>query len=201
MTSKGPKKSSRKNPQWIEDAMPKDRPTIASRTAMTGEVEVAPGVIIPDTYETWWPDRDGYEVELSAKITENFRIEVFELTVRRRDDGPAVTGEGVRGIAIQALVREVIQGQVRDSFHTDGPYGTKGFGMLQESQAERLRKLGPAPETLEWVARVYKVAELLDEPPTVSIQETFGISRSTAGAWIGRARSAELLAKPRNSNA
>lgn len=48
------------------------------------------------------------------------------------------------------------------------------------------RGVGPTPETIEQVGRVYLLADLVGDPPTRAVEQAFHISRSTAGAWIGR---------------
>jgi hypothetical protein len=176
------------------------RPTQAEWHA-SGVVEVAPGFRISAQYDSLFRNHNGYDVHISAGITPQFRLEVAELTVKRTEGGPAVTSEGIRSIAVQSLVREIIQLQIEEDAYSDGEYPTKGFGTLKEEEALRLKKAGPTQETLEWVARIYKIAELLDKPPTVAVEDAFSVSRSTAGAWIGRARAASLLPAPRNSNA
>ncbi|MET3949711.1 hypothetical protein [Arthrobacter sp. UYEF36] len=176
------------------------RPNSANKTA-SGSMEVAPGVEISTTYDTTFEDQSGYDIRVLAEITDQFRIEVSELDIKRRPGGPAVTSEGIRSITVQGLVREMIQIQIEEDFYSGGEYASKGFGMLKVEEALRLKKAGPSTETLEWVARIYKVAELLDKPPTIAVEETFEVSRSTAGAWIGRARAAGLVPKPRNANA
>ncbi|MDT2010320.1 hypothetical protein FXW78_55035 [Rhodococcus opacus] len=67
------------------------------------------------------------------------------------------------------------------------------LGLLSTSEARQLKKLGPQPETIKQVARVYRLAEFMSDAPTKAIEDAFEVSRSTAGAWIGRARSAGLI--------
>lgn len=169
----------------------------------SGTREIAPGVQIFHTATAKYPDFKGFDVTLQLRLSEAFRVEVEVLTVVRVDGGSAVTGEAIRTLPIQSLVRDAIRFDLEDNF-LENAYGdeeTVAFGMLLQAEATSLRKSGPSATTLEWVGRIYKVAEVLDEPPTIAIQNTFEISRSTAGSWIGRARSAGLLPKPRNTNA
>lgn len=42
-------------------------------------------------------------------------------------------------------------------------------------------------------AAVYRLAAASGGAPTVAVEKEFGISRSTAGAWIGRARACGYL--------
>ena len=55
-------------------------------------------------------------------------------------------------------------------------------------------------DSQEWTARLAKVAEVYAGASdsggggTLAVQQHFSVSRSTAGAWVGRARAAGLLA-------
>ena len=58
------------------------------------------------------------------------------------------------------------------------------------------------PERLAKVAEVYSSASERGDGGTLAVQHHFGVSRSTAGTWVGRARSAGLLegVKPQGIN-
>lgn len=67
------------------------------------------------------------------------------------------------------------------------------FGMIPLEQAEKCRAAGPVPETLGWVATLYRSAVATGDAPTKTIRDVFGISQSTAGAWVARARKEGFL--------
>lgn len=46
---------------------------------------------------------------------------------------------------------------------------------------------------LEQVAEIYLTAGIHGMPPTKAVREFYGISQSTAGAWVGQARASGLL--------
>ncbi len=77
------------------------------------------------------------------------------------------------------------------------PSGRSGravaWGLLDVEERDRLKEAGPVPETLEWVALLYRVAVALAEPPVKSIQGVFGTSQRTAFNWVAKARALELL--------
>lgn len=171
--------------------------------ASSGSREIAPGVRIFDTATAKFPGFKEFDITLKLRLNETFRVQVEEIVVSHIDGGPVVTGEGLRALPIQALVRDAIRFDLEDNF-LENAYGdeeTVAFGMLTRAEAAALKKSGPSEKTIEWVERIYKVAEVLDEPPTIAVQDAFDVSRSTAGAWIGRARSAGMLPPPRNANA
>lgn len=142
-------------------------------------------------------DYHGYDVD-AVVVVEQFDpididITVEELTIRCRDDGPPISSEGIRKVAVQSIVNDAVREAVRASaFGQAIPEGEEavGLGMLLRSEAERLGNAGPTPETIEWVGRIYLLADLVGDAPTKAVEKTFDVSRSTAGAWIGRARAA-----------
>jgi hypothetical protein len=62
------------------------------------------------------------------------------------------------------------------------------FGLISAEQVEQCRSAGPVPETLEWVALLYRGALAIGYPPTRTVREVFGVSPSTAGAGVAAAR-------------
>jgi hypothetical protein len=159
-------------------------------------VEISPGLVMFEYGTTVMRNYKGYDLRARV-VYDGRRFHVDELTVSRRDGGPPVTGEALREIAVQAIVRDALKTSNALYIGRDIPVGTKisALGMIETAEAERLREAGPVRETLEWVARVYLSAEAIGERPTKAVRQTFGISQTTAGAWIGRARAAGLIAE------
>lgn len=158
-------------------------------------VEVADGVHVAEG-TVKLTDYHGFDV--SAVVAyDGERLVVDSLTVTRRAGGEPVTGEALRKITIQAMLRDNLRAatRIRGGHGSQLPEGTpvRGFQMITEEEVERLRQAGPAAETLAWVARIYRAADAIGDPPTKAVREAFGISQSTAGNWIGRARSAGLI--------
>jgi len=158
-------------------------------------VEVADGVHVAEGTVVL-SDYHGFDVT-ALVVYDGERLVVDSLTVSRREGGEPVTGEALRKITIQAMLRDNLRAatRIRGGAGADLPAGTvaRGQGMISEDDADRLRDSGPVPETLAWVARIYRAADVVGDPPTKAVRETFGISQSTAGNWIGRARSAGLI--------
>lgn len=121
----------------------------------------------------------GYDIEVTTELQVGL-MTVVKLVVRQRAGGPGVTTYGLRKIAVQ----EVAQHSLAVDF--DGP--------LRLSDADRLRKIGPTDETLQWVAFIYQVAQALGDPPAKAVYEAFGVSERTGGLWVQKARSKRLLA-------
>lgn len=161
--------------------------------AVDHSFELVPGLKIRRQANVQLVGYRGYDVDADIVVTDAGRAEVHRLTVSKRDDGEPVTGAALRSIAVQAVVKAYVKMEVGAWLPVDPGTRVVAFGILEESEAQRLRGLGPVPETLEAVSKVYRLADFLEDPPTKSVEAAFGVSRSTAGAWIGRARSAGLI--------
>ena len=56
--------------------------------------------------------------------------------------------------------------------------------LLDNVPFSKLRAEGPSVNTLKWVARVYKVAQLLHQPPAKTVAERFQLPQRTASHWV-----------------
>lgn len=157
-----------------------------------GQVEIAPGVTIWKKATTQLRPYKGYNVDAEVSVSERGKLEVDSIRVSRTDGGEPVTGEALRKITVQSILRDAVKTAIQMSVGKDIPAGTavSAMGMIATEEALRLKNQGPTAETLEWVGRVYRVSELVNDPPTKAVEDVFQVSRSTAGAWIGRARAA-----------
>lgn len=155
--------------------------------------ELIPGVKIHRLANVQMPGYRGYDVDADLVVTDAGKAEVHRLTVSKREGGGAVTGVALRSIAVKSVVEQYLKVEIAAWGPVDAGTRAVAFGILEEEEAQRLKDLGPVRETLEAVANVYRVAEFLDDPPVKAVQAAFSIPRGTAGAWIGRARSAGLI--------
>lgn len=158
-----------------------------------GQFEVVPGVVINRSARVQLLDYRGYDIDARVVVDEEGRAEVSTLTVSRREGGPAVSGAALRSIPVQGVIRQFAKMELRLAMGAEVGEEVSALGLIPTKEVERLRALGPLAETLEAVAKVYRLAEFVGDAPTKSIEDCFGISRSTAGAWIGRARSAGFI--------
>ncbi|MBP1053061.1 hypothetical protein J6397_23165 [Rhodococcus qingshengii] len=161
--------------------------------AMDHSFELIPGLKIRRQANVKLFGYRGYDVDADLVVTDSGKAEVSRMAVIQREGGEPVTGVALRSIAVQSVVKAYVRMEVT----TWMPYaaGTRvvAFGILEEEEAQKLRSLGPVPETLEAVAKVYRVAEFLEDPPVKAVEAAFSIPRGTAGSWIGRARAAGLI--------
>lgn len=158
-------------------------------------VEVVPGLRLPSFVDVTREDWRG--VDIAARVTfHTGRAAVSELTMTQREGGPAITGDLLRLLSVSAfvkhalghawnnlrVVREYVQPEI------DEPDERVAWHLLSVSDRDRMRAAGPVDESLKWVAQIYRVALLLEEPPTKSVSGAFGIAQSTAGQWVAAAR-------------
>ncbi|WAC54276.1 hypothetical protein [Gordonia sp. SL306] len=154
-------------------------------------VEVLPGIYVPDRATVHVEDYRGFDLSAELVLDDTPRVLVDSLTVKRRANGDLITADSLRTIAVQWIIHHYIKGQIYLSRPDQGDGDeVVAQGLIDAVEADRLREQGPNPETVEWVGRVYKLAVLCGDGPTKAVEKSFGVSRSTAGNWIGRARSA-----------
>lgn len=145
------------------------------------------GIDVPANIEWTFDDEETHPVLIHVRAsweaeTHSYQLAAVEIT--RREGGPPITGEEMRALQLQSLLRAtIIRNLDRDII----------FPTIAQSDIKRLRELGPKPETLEWVARVYTAAELILQPPTKTISELFGLPSRTATHWVSLARSRGYL--------
>jgi hypothetical protein len=119
------------------------------------------------------------------------------LTVKRREDGPPVTTEGIREVAVNAFVRLAVEANllrvgptVRDGNKSTWELTWAGpIALSERAQAGG----GPSDGDLRAVADVYQLAYVTGGAPTKTVMQRLGLPRSTAGRWIRMARARGLL--------
>jgi hypothetical protein len=57
-------------------------------------------------------------------------------------------------------------------------------------QVRDIAQAGPTTETLKQVAVLYQLAVIRGDAPTLTVADTLGVPRSTAGRWVTRAGTA-----------
>lgn len=159
---------------------------------------MAPGITAPLPIELTVEDWEGFDLVLKvgavpADGDRAGRLLCKELTLRQRDDGPPVTSDALRAVPVATLMRSAGLGALLASQpHSGG--GVEMFPLVLDSETvDRVRALGPVRDSLQEVARVYRLALVLGDPPTRAVEATFGLPRSTAGRWVGLAREQGFL--------
>ncbi len=163
-------------------------------------VPITDFVKAPPRIEVVAEDFRGFDVSLML-IARRGGFDCAEITVRQREDGPTVTGESLRSIALGELVAEG-----EKHLWTDLPDPTDGLGFGGNSSfhlgtplSEDIRDCWSASEpenvdvALRWVADRYVRADATGRPPTKEVQIAFGVSRATASRMVRRARDRGFL--------
>lgn len=162
-----------------------------------GTVELAPGFALWREVSIEAEDYHGLDLVVQISWSdEEARLVVSRVDTRQRESGEPVTTERLRAIALRQFVRKSLVASVREGLTPQG--GTDdvprlAFGIIPTETAQACKERGPVGETLEWVAVIYRTAVATGDGPTKTIREVFGISQSTAGAWVAAARRELLL--------
>jgi hypothetical protein len=128
-----------------------------------------------------------HDVDLAVVVADG-RLVADRVRVSRREGGDPVTSEALRNIPVARLVHAAV-GAVRH-VREEYPGGGLSLGPAWPSKEEGayVAKHGLDDDSLRIVARVYRVAYLIGDPPTKQVERLFSLPRSTAGRWIAAAR-------------
>jgi hypothetical protein len=122
---------------------------------------------------------------------------VDRLTIRRREDGPPITTEGLRELPIAAFLRLAVEGSLlrvgprQYDGHTSSWKLTPAEPITLSERAQAGG--GPSDQDLRAVADIYQLAYLTHAAPTKAVMGRFNLPRSTASRWIRLARERGLL--------
>ena len=163
-------------------------------------VNIGDGLVIMRRFEAtveqddilqWGAERSS-SVRVSVEWNDaGFTYEIRSLTVLTPADAEPVTGTTLRAIPVQWILKMCItralymkseekRGAQLVSLHNQT--------VQDEGQLLRLGKMGPQPETLEWVSRIYTLAKIKLDPPAQYVADAFEVPLRTASHWIKLAR-------------
>ena len=163
-------------------------PTKSKRT-----VTIAPGFKLWREVVTSLTDYHGMDVKVTVSWSDELgQLVVSRFDVRQMVGGEPITGESLRKFALQQVIRRSVTESVKSGLTPGGEVEIgqerAAFGLIPADRVKQCQASGPVPETLEWVATLYRAAFAVGDAPTKTVREVFGISQSTAGAWVGAAR-------------
>ena len=164
--------------------------------ASKGKVTITKGFQLWREVDIELTDYHGMDVTATVTWSDEIgHLIVSRLDVRQPEGGDPITGESIRQLALHQFVRRSVIVSVLAGLTPGGwshpPGSTEeraAFGLIPTEQVEQCRAAGPVAETLKWVALLYRAALAMDDAPTKTVREVFGISQSTAGAWVAAAR-------------
>lgn len=133
----------------------------------------------------------GYDVDIEVAWSD-VRFVCTDVRVRQRPGSPAVSGEVLRAVPVQDLIRDgfflaLVQPGRRSKDEQQSVVGK----LLHPPDG--LAEQGPTDEVLRWVAQIYEFARAIGDPPAKSVQDGLSVSRATAGRWVAEARRRGLL--------
>jgi hypothetical protein len=158
-----------------------------------GKVTIAKGFQLWREVVIELTDYHGMDVDVTVSWSDELRqLVVSRIDVRQPQGGQPITAEALRQLALHQFVRRSVIESVKSGL-TPGVRIEIGqeraaFGLITREQVEQCQAAGPVSETLGWVALLYRGALAMGDPPTKTVREAFGISQSTAGAWVSAAR-------------
>jgi len=117
------------------------------------------------------------------------RYVLHGMAIERDDPAIELTGTLLRTVPIHELMRSATQ-QAKVKPLDRGNFKICPAGEFVPTEIESLIQQGPSPQTLEVVARHYRVAEVIGLKPAAYIQRFMGIPYPTVSNWISRAKAA-----------
>jgi hypothetical protein len=149
---------------------------------------------VPATLESTPKDDLDYDLRMTVDFVAG-KLVCTSLQANSREGGVPVTGEGLRAIPVARLVQQVISKVLLEVEPAKG--GGAQFHSFRWPP-EDFAADGPTDEALGHVARVYRWAHAVGEPPVRTLEQ-LGLPRGTANRWVTLARQRGLLgkAKPR----
>lgn len=166
--------------------------TWSSQDPLTS-VNLHPGLFLPKAVEIEVFNEPGVELQLEIDVIYDQvlrRYVATEVKARRKREGQEINSLSLRSVRIQEILRRGLSGVVR----VESEDGEVMPFPLSPMRAAEIVALGPSNrETLLWIARVYRVAEVLNLRPAKEVQDQFGLKVSTAAVWIRRARDTGAL--------
>lgn len=164
-------------------------------TPVGGKVDIGGGVRIPARAKLSLSEYPDAPYGLEAWVVyENGRYVIEKLVICRQPGGPPVTSEGIRGVPIQGIVREMIRESSERIINTGTGKRVAARWARSDADIARLRAAGPVDETLQIVADVYRVSQAIGDPPAKSVAQGLQIPQRTATYWVKLARERGFLA-------
>jgi hypothetical protein len=176
------------------DETPKRKPT--------NFVSIGPGLGAPREFMFRVEEERLYSLEADVAYEQPVggrmgHFVVNRLTVKRREDGPPVTSEGIRQIPVTAFLRLALEAHLMHVGPTvrEGDKSTWKLTFTGPiTLSERARHGGgPSDEDLRAVADIYQLGYMTGGAPTKTVMDRLGLPRSTASRWIRMARERGLL--------
>ena len=135
---------------------------------------------------------DAPEVPYLVELTLTFdsqRVVCDQVTCRRREDGMAVTSEGMTRVRVAELVH-LVAGQAVLDVSTFARPGRAAVEVLQDVDIPPTPhgRSGPDAGHLRALGVIYTVAHACGGSPRRAVMEKLALSRTTANRWIRLAR-------------
>lgn len=155
------------------------------RAAVPAELVVEPSSSDPEPID--------YTVTMTLDVIGD-RLQCVDLCVHRRENGPAVTTEGIRRIPVATYVRgaAIDLGVVLEAVSLEADPDQVELVGWEPPPADFAAE-GMTDEALRQVSRVYQWAMATGDRPYGVLERGYGLPRAKASRWIATARRRGLL--------
>jgi hypothetical protein len=154
-----------------------------------------PDLVLPREVQISVEDEPELDMDLTIDVEYDDKLQryVARRVEARARDGQEIRGANLRAVRVQQYVQEGLNGAVtvsrKDGRELEFP--------IAEDLARELIAAGPSNQrTMLYVARIYRMAEIMNLPPAREIQTQLHLTAPTASVWIRRARDRGLLPQP-----
>lgn len=137
-----------------------------------------------------------FDAEIVVAYDEQLgRFVAESVLAMRRENGTEVTSAMLRSLRIQEYIKWAVPHFV--VFGEPGAWTSFGGwdSFIPDWLSEEVRQAGPTPSSLEWVARIYRLAQTLNQPPASAVAEHLEIAQRTASHWIAKAKASGLIGR------
>lgn len=126
--------------------------------------------------------RAQYEADTGRYLAKDVRVEAVA-------PGHEITGTLLRDIRLREYIRSALEETPLREWHGEWVGVLPIRKKLTPALIESLTRKGPKPETLEWVAKIYRISEVCSLPPNKAVVDVFsGVDPRTVGRWIAKAK-------------
>ena len=151
-----------------------------------------PDLVLPREAQITVTDEPELDMDLTIDVEYDEKLHryVARRVEARARDGQEIKGAHLRTIRVQQYVQEGLSGAItisrKDGAEMEFP--------IADSLARELTAEGPSSQrTMLYLARIYRMAEIMNLPPAKEVQTQLHLTAPTASVWIRRARDRGLL--------
>lgn len=152
---------------------------------------IGQGIGFPEVVEISTPLEQGSDLPLTFTVIYSHverRYVLRKTQIGAADSHVEITGQLIRSIPFQEILQAGLKKLRFFDTHTQELSPTTALNYRPENR-DQLIKQGPVKQSLETVALLYRIAEVLNVNQGKHVERALNIPYATAANWISRARS------------